>query len=493
MTENENISLECDETPNNEYTNMSTPQNYTPKHDSQSPAFNFPIYVPVYNLNDLLKVSDFNGEIVPHNSVVKDQQTVKNEEICSVAEQHKVENIPKENSSETTIATETTKQISEQHNKKEKPPKQRKSGRERTLILVALTILISFVFGFAGSIIYNIYFKPPYINKAEVVINQSNDHENLLGLNEEQVSLPAVIDATEDSVVAITTSAKSNGTVMGQYVKKGAGSGVIISEDGYIITNTHVIETASSITVKLSNGQQFNAAIIGTDMTTDISIIKINAKGLKPVTFGNSEKLVVGQTIIAIGNPLGELGGTVTTGIISSLDRELSINGQSMNLLQISAAVNPGNSGGGLFNLNGELIGIVNAKSSGAEVEGLGFAIPIDDIKDVIKQLIEYGKVNDRAQLGVTVIEVEDMAMIHDFADSEIYNYIDAVGVYVTASIDPNLILGDRILAIDGETISQFSDIKKHIDKKKVGDVVEVTISRNKKVQTVTVTLTEKN
>lgn len=441
----------------------------------------FPIYVPIFNISDYQNLKNNNTE---QPQIQSPQQNILEKQVgfCHSFPDKTPNDTPR-------FANDVND--NQVNDKKHQATKHTK--REKTLGLIAIMIVISFVFGIAGSAIYNLYFKEPFVQKAQVVINQSNDHKNLLGFNEEQVSLPQVIDATEDSVVAITTSAKANGTIMGQYVSKGAGSGVIISEDGYIITNTHVIETASSITVKLSNNQQFNATIIGTDVTTDISIIKINATGLKPATLGDSDKLLVGQTIIAIGNPLGELGGTVTTGIISALDRELSISGQSMNLLQISAAVNPGNSGGGLFNVNGELVGIVNAKSSGAEVEGLGFAIPINDIKDVIKQLIETGKVSDRPQLGVTVVEVEDMAMIHEFADSEIYNYIDSVGIYVVTSLDPNLKLGDKILAIDGETISQFSDIKKYIDKKKVGDTVEMTISRSKKVQSVTITLTEKH
>lgn len=459
----------------------NVPQNLHSNQQNEREKFNFPIYIPFYDISEYLNLKNANNANFAVSETEKPvEQKEKTVGFFATPPKSPKTGAPQYYKPEVPDITQ-------------KETKQRHTKREKTLGLIAIMMVISFIFGIAGAAIYNLYFKEPFIQKSQVVINQSNDHENLLGFNEEQVSLPQVINATEDSVVAITTSAKANGTIMGQYVSKGAGSGVIISEDGYIITNTHVIETASSITVKLSNDQQFNASIIGTDVTTDISIIKINATGLKPATLGDSEKLLVGQTIIAIGNPLGELGGTVTTGIISALDRELSISGQSMNLLQISAAVNPGNSGGGLFNINGELIGIVNAKSSGAEIEGLGFAIPINDIKDVIKQLIENGKVSDRPQLGVTVIEVEDMAMIQEFADSEIYNYLDSVGVYIMTSIDPNLKLGDKILAIDGETISKFNDIKKHIDKKKVGDTVEVTISRNKKVQTVNITLTEKN
>jgi serine protease Do len=186
-----------------------------------------------------------------------------------------------------------------------------------------------------------------------------------------QLSTSEVASLTSDSVVEITTETVTTDSWMQQYVTNGAGSGVIVTQDGYIVTNNHVIDGASKISVRLKNGTTYTASLIGSDSKTDVALLKIGATGLKPVVLGNSESLKVGDTAIAIGNPLGQLGGTVTEGIISALDRELVIKGKKMSLLQTDAAINPGNSGGGLFNNKGELIGIVVAKSSGSDVEAL--------------------------------------------------------------------------------------------------------------------------
>lgn len=177
-------------------------------------------------------------------------------------------------------------------------------------------------------------------------------------------------------MVEVTTEAVTTNAFFGQYVQSGAGSGVIITEDGYIITNNHVVSGASQVTVRTSDGTEYPATVVGADSKTDIAVLKIEATGLTPAVVGDSDSLQVGEFTLAVGNPLGELGGTVTDGIISALDREVTVENQTMNLLQTNAAVSPGNSGGGLFNERGELIGIVNAKSSGQNAEGLGLRDP---------------------------------------------------------------------------------------------------------------------
>lgn len=378
--------------------------------------------------------------------------------------------------------------------KKAKPQKEKTEKtikNEFFLKCIIVSMIISIFFGMAGTYLFNYYFGSSILYRGNVIINEVPQDEVLSQPNEPN-TVPYVVDKCKDSVVAITTNTLSNNQIVGQYVTKGAGSGVIISEDGYIVTNTHVVQDASNILVKLSNDEEYNATIVGYDITSDLTVIKIDVTGLKPATFGNSKNLVVGQTVVAIGNPLGKLGGTVTSGILSAKDRELTINSQAMNLLQFSAAVNPGNSGGGLFDLSGNLIGIVNAKSSGTEVEGLSFAIPIADAKNVITQLIENGKVSGRPQLGVTVIEIVNMADAYEFINDEIYKYITTTGVYISDSTSPHLFKGDRIMAIDGNSVSSFDDIKNYIDDKKVGDTVEVTISRNKKMLTIDVVLSER-
>lgn len=192
------------------------------------------------------------------------------------------------------------------------------------------------------------------------------------------LSVAEVVKNVADTVVEITTTNVVTDRFYGQYITSGAGSGVIISENGYIITNHHVIDGARTITVRLTDGSEFSAKLVGSDADTDIAVLKIQATGLSYAVMGSSASLVVGQEVVAIGNPLGSLGGTVTDGIISALDRTVVVDGHKMTLMQTNAAINPGNSGGGLFNRAGELIGIVNAKQADTGIEGLGFAVPID-------------------------------------------------------------------------------------------------------------------
>ena len=192
------------------------------------------------------------------------------------------------------------------------------------------------------------------------------------------LSIAEVVRNVADTVVEITTTNVVTDRFYGQYITSGAGSGVIISENGYIITNHHVIDGARTITVRLTDGSEFSAKLVGSDADTDIAVLKIQATGLSYAVMGSSASLVVGQEVVAIGNPLGSLGGTVTDGIISALDRTVVVDGHKMTLMQTNAAINPGNSGGGLFNRAGELIGIVNAKQADTGIEGLGFAVPID-------------------------------------------------------------------------------------------------------------------
>jgi serine protease Do len=232
----------------------------------------------------------------------------------------------------------------------------------------------------------------------------------------------------------------------------------------------------------LSNGDEFEAKLIGTDAQTDIAVIKIDAENLTPAVYGDSSKLVIGELTVAIGNPLGELGGTVTDGIISALDREITVEGENMVLLQTNAAVSPGNSGGGLFNSKGELIGIVNAKSSGDSIEGLGFAIPINTAKPIIEDLIEKGHVTGRPSIGITIVDVT--------TDYQRYMYgVSDYGVYIQKAISSEFKSGDRIIAIDGNSISTSSDIKSILNGHNVGDEVTVTVSRKNKIVDVKVTL----
>ena len=218
-----------------------------------------------------------------------------------------------------------------------------------------------------------------------------NEQTGSTGYNGD-LSVAEVVKLVADTVVEITTTNVVTDRFYGQYVTSGAGSGVIISDNGYIITNYHVIEGARSISVRLTDGSEFKASLIGGDVGNDIAVLKISATGLRAAVMGSSKSLVVGQEVVAIGNPLGSLGGTVTNGIISALDRTVVVDGYQMTLMQTNAAINPGNSGGGLFNRAGELIGIVNAKRSDTGIEGLGFAIPIDIAWDVTQAILKSSK-----------------------------------------------------------------------------------------------------
>lgn len=370
---------------------------------------------------------------------------------------------------------------------KPKKKKEKKTGGG----IIALCIILSLVCGFAGAFGGFVLFNNVFSDNAEngentgangnTVIYESVDKDLPDGVvNAGTVSTVAA--TALPSVVEITTEAVVNNSFYGQYVTEGAGSGVIISKDGYIVTNNHVVAGSSNIKVRLSNGDEHNAKLIGTDPQTDIAVIKIDVENLSTAIYGDSSKLIIGELTVAIGNPLGELGGTVTDGIISALDREIIVEGEHMVLLQTNAAVSPGNSGGGLFNANGELIGIVNAKSSGDSIEGLGFAIPINTAKPIIQDLIEKGHVTGRPSIGITIIEIT--------SDYERFYYgVSDYGVYIQKALNEELKSGDRIIALDGNSVSSSADIKSVLNGHKVGDDITLTVSRKGKIVDVKLTL----
>lgn len=304
-------------------------------------------------------------------------------------------------------------------------------------------------------------------------------------------SVADVAGAVADSVVEITTEVVSTNGFMGQYISQGAGSGVIFTADGYIMTNHHVIDGAQSITVTLRDGSSYTAKVIGDDSQTDLALLKIDATGLTPaVLAADSDNLKVGQTAIAIGNPLGQLGGTVTSGIVSALDREIEIDGETMSLLQTSAAINPGNSGGGLFDDSGNLIGIVNAKSSGSDIEGLGFAIPINTVKTVFNDLLNYGYVKGRVSLGISVIS------INNAQTAWMYN-VDETGLYISKvnrgsdAANAGLQAGDKIVSFNGTEITSDTDLAAALKKCSVGDTVTIVVRRSGQDYSVSITLSE--
>lgn len=304
------------------------------------------------------------------------------------------------------------------------------------------------------------------------------------------LSVPEISSKAGPSVVEVTTEAVTTNRFFGEYVESGAGSGVIISQDGYLITNHHVVNGASQIRVRLNDGAEYEATVVGSDSKTDVAVLKIDATGLSPAIIGDSDNLQVGEFVLAVGNPLGRLGGTVTDGIISALDRDVTVNHESMHLLQMNAAVSPGNSGGGLFNARGELIGIVNAKSADSEAEGLGFAIPINTAIRVAEELINNGYVTGRPAMGVTVINITDAQTAYQYGVNQAGVYVQSVNEgspAQRAGLEP----GDRFIGIDGEAVGSTSDITGIIGNHEVGDTIEIQVVRGSQILTMSLTLAE--
>lgn len=277
-----------------------------------------------------------------------------------------------------------------------------------------------------------------------------------------------------------------------EYTQTAAGSGIIISEDGYVLTNNHVISGADKITVYVNSGdgseeQSYEATLVGSSESNDIAVLKIDATGLNAAVFGDSDQIEVGELAVAIGNPMGQVHGSVTAGIISAVEQELTIDDVTINAIQTDAAINPGNSGGALFDSYGNVIGIVYAKSSSVSIEGIGYAIPVNNIKDLVAQMInDPDSVKDQTKgsqimLGITIRDItEDMSK----------QYSMPVGVYITevssmsAAERAGLQKGDIITEFAGETVTSADDLNAIKAKQTSGDTVSVKIDRNGKEMT---------
>ena len=381
------------------------------------------------------------------------------------------------------------------------PPKKRrrKNGNiARSAVALVLAAAMGFVGGFVGARVGNTGGKV-VIQQVAPSSTSSSDSGSASAVNTASgMTTAQVSEMVSPSVVVITTEqvVYSQWSWYGQsQVESGAGSGVIISSDGYILTCAHVVSGASNITVSIGD-KDYPATLVGEDTTSDIAVVKVDATGLTPATVGDSDNLKVGESVMAVGNPLGELGGTVTSGIVSALNRSVTIQGTSstntMSLIQMDASVSPGNSGGGLFNMNGELIGLVNAKSSSSDAEGLGFAIPINDAIKVAQDLLENGYVSGRPYMGITYLAVTD-------AQTAAQLNVNAYGVYVVDVVQggpadkAGLKTGDRIVSIDGTEIAQKDDLGTLIQQHAAGDTLSITVAREGQMQTVSLTLGEKN
>lgn len=363
--------------------------------------------------------------------------------------------------------------------------------RRSLALIIILCIVVSGAFGIGGAALGSRIFDDETSPSGSGSVKTTGyTLEDATGSN---MTVQQITEKTKASVVEIKTESVSSDSWMQQYVTQGAGSGVIITEDGYIVTNNHVIDGAGKISVTTADGKEYEAELIGADSTTDVAVLKIDADDLSPATYGNSDQLAVGDMAVAIGNPLGELGGTVTAGIISALDRQLAIDGKTMTLLQTDSSINPGNSGGGLFNGDGQLIGIVVAKSSGSDVEGLGFAIPINTAANVAQQLMDKGYVSGQPSTGMSYTEAGSQGSNID----QLFNGGTTTNVYIYSVDGDNakkagFQKGDMVYAVDNKQITSFNELSSIVTSHKVGDKLKYTIVRNGQTIDITLELEEK-
>lgn len=374
-------------------------------------------------------------------------------------------------------------------------PVKKKKHSHKAVRAVALVLCCALVGGAAGTA------------GALIVSNRSKEAENTTtvyqGQRENTVLQLAQVDtgkemtaaevyaANVNSTVGITTSITTNFWGY-QTTSAVSGSGFIITEDGYILTNYHVIEDSNAITVSLYDGTTYDATLIGYDESNDIAVLKVDAQGLTPVVLGDSENVNVGDTVIAIGNPLGELTFSLTQGVVSALNREVTFSGNvTMDLIQTDCAINSGNSGGALFNLHGEVIGITNAKyssrsGSGASIDNIGFAIPMNHIKSIVQSIMEKGYIS-KAYIGVTVTDVS--------AETQRYGLPQGASVYAVAEDSPaeeaGLQVSDIITKVNDTEITGSSDLVRTVGNAAVGDVLNLTVYRQGQTLELTVTVGE--
>jgi serine protease Do len=333
------------------------------------------------------------------------------------------------------------------------------------------------------------------VKDSATITKNPNDKVNLVEgtLGSENMSVAQVSALVADSVVEVTTSSVEYDMFYGQQVVSGAGSGVIFgraqndSTKYYIVTNHHVMDGADSVSVRLRDGSEYPCTIVGSDLLSDIGVLQIiSDKELTVAELGNSDNIVVGENVVVIGNPLGKLGGTVTDGIISALERKVTIDGLDMTLLQHNAAISPGNSGGGMFNSSGYLIGVINAKSVESSAEGLGFAIPINYAYDIICDILSVGYVTGRAGFPFA---------LEEYASSNMFGTTSRYVVVTSQNNEGGVKFNDVIYSIDDVTVSALNDIISILSSYEVGDTVSLkvarTVGRDVKLFTYDITLVE--
>lgn len=361
-------------------------------------------------------------------------------------------------------------------------PKKHHGGVGRVVALILSCAVISAACGFGGAILAQNGSRT-----GKTTVQQSNRTAatvNVKKVDGQTLMSPAEVYAsTVNSVVSINCSAVSTNIFGQQTESASSGSGFIYTADGYIVTNQHVVANASSINVTLYTGDTYPATLVGSDSDYDVAVLKIDAKDLPAVTLGSSTDVNVGDTVMAIGNPLGELTFSMSQGIVSCVNRAINVEGTPFNMIQVDASINPGNSGGPLMNLYGEVVGIVSAKYSSyanTTVEGLGFAIPINDVQSIIKDIIENGSVGNKAYMAITA-----GTMTQQMAAQYKINATEGVFVYSVedggAGDKAGLKLGDVITKLNDTQITSMEDLSAAKKGFKAGDTVTLTVLRDGK------------
>ena len=361
-------------------------------------------------------------------------------------------------------------------------PKKHHGGVGRVVALILSCAVISAACGFGGAILAQNGSRT-----GKTTVQQSNRtaaNVSVKKVDGQTLMSPAEVYAsTVNSVVSINCSAVSTNIFGQQTESASSGSGFIYTADGYIVTNQHVVANASSINVTLYNGDTYPATLVGSDSDYDVAVLKIDAKDLPAVTLGSSTDVNVGDTVMAIGNPLGELTFSMSQGIVSCVNRAINVEGTPFNMIQVDASINPGNSGGPLMNLYGEVVGIVSAKYSSyanTTVEGLGFAIPINDVQSIIKDIIENGSVGNKAYMAITA-----GTMTQQMAAQYKINATEGVFVYSVedggAGDKAGLKLGDVITKLNDTQITSMEDLSAAKKGFKAGDTVTLTVLRDGK------------
>ena len=391
----------------------------------------------------------------------------------------------------------------------ERPPRKNASGRGRRFLAIVLTVALVAAGCWITASSVNRRWEARTAALEDSLTQQIQDLQEQLDnqtvavqpgissqpLPEDGSSLtPSQLYAANvDSVVAISSTVETSDYYYGSGEATSTGSGFLFSQDGYVVTNYHVVEGASAVEVAMYDGSEYPAQVVGYDATNDIAVLKIDGENLPAASIGQSGSLSIGDMVVAIGNPLGQLAATQTVGYVSGINREVATDSTILSMIQTDAAINPGNSGGPLFNMYGQVIGITTAKysgmtNSGASIEGIGFAIPIDDVMPIINDLISYGYVTG-AYIGVTVQNTD--------ADSAAMFGLPT-GAYVLEVVEggsadrAGIQVKDIIIDLGGNTVSNVTELTRALRKFQAGDTTTVTVIRSGKEITLDITLDEK-